>query len=152
MPSLLWLVLLPLWGCSAGSTTSQYVVEQPVYQYERVSAQEEMLGLVREAPRDFFVPAAGDGPVWGRVAIFFREYLGVERPSRVENSLSSSAILSGKASGGSYAYTVERTPHGTGFQYKIICSGPNPSHGELAAKNLARFLRDGNLERSLVVR
>lgn len=119
---------------------------------EVISVREQALAEVRRTPIDFVVPALRDKGAWERAQTFFQLYLGGGKPADV--SVGESLITNGGSRRAKYVYEVERNPEREGIHYSVRCTphgaAADHSAARLNAQNLARFIKDGTLERSLL--
>ena len=119
---------------------------------EHISVKEQALAEISETPLEFAVAFDRNVEAWQRAVTFFSLYANrgstgnfVEK----ENEISS---VAGPAS--SYDYVVKRAFTQSGVNYTVNCraAGNQASSfiAERNARNLARFIRDGTLELSLL--
>jgi hypothetical protein len=116
-------------------------------QIEVISRDQQILEEVDEAPTQFTVPKQGDREVWNRAHFFFHDYTG--GAAKV-----TSHEITTSAPGSSYHYRVTRSPERNDLiHYEVSCTPVkgDEAYAQRNARNLARFLKDGHLERSLLV-
>lgn len=148
---ILTLALLCACGCAA-SNSQKLIYEKEKYQYDVMSVPDVTKQEVLSTPRTFVLDYYENTYAWERAKIFFKEhttsFLG-ERKISAEKTLLSNI----ESSKDRYAFEVERSKIPEGFKYQINCfmnelSGEDRS--DLNARNLARFIQKGQLERSLL--
>lgn len=142
---------LVLNGCAG----TQYEKITPKYEYEFESIEDGAINAVNAAETDFFVPFYEDTASWDRAKIFFLQYLKVNSLRDVLQSGSKAAILSNSGmKGAAYAYEIKKEEFGNGFNYSVNCkpqgAGATRLQATKNAKNVARFIREGTLETSLL--
>ena len=123
-------------------------------QIERVSVKDQALAEIEAAPLEFLIEFQNDSAVWQRAKSFFPLYLGeVSAPGPLGKE---NQICSGLKNNPTYSYCIKRSPGKGGMRYQVSCApvGPEatPVFAERNARNLARFLREGTLEVSLLER
>jgi hypothetical protein len=122
-----------------------------VAETSRDQARQEIL----ETPTTFDIEFEDDQNSWDRARFFLENYIGLpaDRSSVVTRVVGVRWSLASNPAQASYAYEVAKDATRTGFTYYVTCtpgSGGNPSQAALNAANLARFIRDGKLEMSLL--
>ena len=137
-------VALLLIGCSASKT--------PNYEVEVVTIDAQMLEDLNSTPTTFVVDIVEDHYAWERAQTFFRDYANtkprlLERRGRL-------VLFNQPAEGTNFIYSVEKERQSTGIRYTVECQTQklDPAAAQLNAHNLARFIRDGTLELSLLNR
>jgi hypothetical protein len=110
---------------------------------------------VLQSPTDFDVTIEQDRYAWERTHLFLENYVEPQRsPVRpITKVVGSRWGLASPAVQGGYVYEVWREAIPDGFHYSVRClSAPEASKEQAAlnAANLARFIRDGKLELSLL--
>jgi len=110
---------------------------------------------VLQSPTDFDVTIEQDRYAWERTHLFLESYVDPQRaPVRpITKVVGSRWGLASPAVQGGYVYEVWREAIPDGFHYSVRClSAPDASKEQAAlnAANLARFIRDGKLEVSLL--
>jgi len=118
---------------------------------EAVSSHEEALLQIQSSPTRFFVEVEGNAAAWERARFFLSQYAG---PGRVEIQSSADREQFSKVSSSGYRYQISRTFEVGGAQYQVLCTpkqaGADTNAALLNAKNLARFVREGELEVGLI--
>lgn len=119
------------------------------YEVEVQTVEEQALEEVLAAPTDFTVASVEADAAWARAALFFDRYTST---GGVFTSTREAEVLASRGGPASYRYEVVRAPAGAAYRFQVRCSprGGAPSLAERNARNLARFIRDGNLELSLL--
>lgn len=121
----------------------------PMPKIEVVSFQEQVREEVEEHPTQFQLPKQSDAQAWTRAQLFFRDYeLTTPIVSRNE-------IKSNPKEDKRFLYQISRVGHGKEVEYVVNCVGREPRDSEVAevnAKNVARFLKEGQLELSLLAK
>jgi len=121
----------------------------PMPKIEVVSFQEQVREEVEEHPTQFQLPRQGDAQAWTRAQLFFRDY---ELSTPI---VSSNEIKSNPKGDRRFLYQISRAGHGKEVEYVVNCVGREPRDNEIAevnAKNVARFLKEGQLELSLLTK
>jgi len=116
---------------------------------EVVSQEEQTIAELNQTPTTFDLEVDDDYAVWGRVRLFFRQYLPDETLSTDEDQ-----YITNIGSSGKYIYQIRRTFVGSKSHYVVRCISNNgdPQLAERNAKNLARFMRSGTLELNLLAK
>jgi len=118
---------------------------------EVVTIEDQARDAVAAVPTEFLLVAPESGLAWSRA----RDFFGLYAKSRL--AVDSETLLSdrGRASG-RFFYEIERSPTARGTRFSVRCF---PVQGNAIvsssiqnARNVARFLRDGVLELSLLER
>lgn len=143
-----WLsfLLLITLGCSNQARNSAQRV-----QVEHDSVTEIALQEVMATPTEFFIPVEEDRFAWGRARMFFEQKEGA-KPSIISTP-SHTEVSNSNTKGDKYLYRVIRQPAAGGFQYTVTCRPRLATGANLCkrnAKNVARFVKDGSLERTLL--
>lgn len=123
----------------------------PSYDVEVETVEEQANAAVDAAPTTFSVTSEAQNTLyWARASLFFKQYTDAFKVQK-------DFVRSSPGDKSSYVYEVSRvnTPEAT--KYTVKCApggGGNTSTDVLArnAKNLARFILEGNLELSLMAR
>jgi hypothetical protein len=139
----------PEGSISALVRASDYGLE--VAETSREQARQEIL----ETPTSFDVQFEDDRNSWDRARFFLENYIGLPagHSSVVTRVVGSRWSLASNPAQAAYAYEVAKDTTRTGFTYSVSCSpgaGGTLSEAALNAANLARFIRDGKLEMSLL--
>ncbi|NLF24576.1 MAG: hypothetical protein GX589_02815 [Deltaproteobacteria bacterium] len=136
-------------SCSMGAGPSSKALE-----IERVSVKDQALAEVEATPLEFVIKFQNDSAVWQRAKSFFSLYLEEEAVPGSRDK--ENHICSGSQRNPAYRYCIKRAPEKGGMRYQVKClplsSKAQPDFAERNARNLARFLRDGTLEVSLLER
>ncbi|MEY4667687.1 MAG: hypothetical protein RL518_386 [Pseudomonadota bacterium] len=115
-------------------------------------ARDEVLA----APTEFVVPIEQDRFAWERARFFLENYgAGGTTPSNaVVKVVGSRRGLSSAPGPSPYTYEVFKDFATDGYRYSVRCVATDGHAGDAAlnAGNFARFIRDGKLEVSLLVR
>jgi hypothetical protein len=155
--SSLALVLL-LSGCSApkprpGSIASIIKADQDGLEVEQ-TVDDQARVAVMASPRTFVIAFDDDRMAWERARFFFEKYVnrnGAQAPVISKVIGSRWALTNGKE--GQYSYEVWKDSVAQGFKYTVRCTaqqGGQVQEAHLHAGNLARFIREGKLEVSLL--
>lgn len=158
-----FIFLIGLGGCVASSlqTTSTpgsiaTVVKAAEHGLE-VSAtlEEQARSEVLSTPTVFNVPFADDPYSWERARFFLENYAGggVGHASAVTKVVADRWSLASNPAATHYTYEVTKDAVASGFTYHVSCIagvGGESSQAGLNAGNLARFIREGRLEVSLL--
>jgi|GEM_PF-4646490 len=147
--------VLGLFLCTGCSTTNSN--PEPQREYELITAQDQLVEDVRNTPKEFIVPYTQEQAAWDRVLYFFSQYAGLKTP--FITSLSSNIVQitnrhDKSASVPAYFYMIEKFPVAQGVKFRVHCF-PNGDRGsrdlaETNARNVARFVKEGRLERSIL--
>jgi hypothetical protein len=122
------------------------------------TVEERAVSDVRQADTVFDVDLDADHHAWERARLFFEKYLPPQgdKAGVVTKVVGSRWALSNSASAGQYQYEVWRDAMRNGYRYSGTCRplGAQTSSDSalLNAKNLARFIHNGELELSLISR
>lgn len=111
---------------------------------------------VLAAPTEFIIPMDQDRYAWERARFFLENYgSGTGGPSNaVVKVVGSRRGLSSAPGESPYTYEVFKDFGSDGYRYSVRCSSDNGDVRDAAlnAGNFARFIKDGKLEVSLLVR
>src|SRR5438105_2550232 len=116
-----FLIFWLLFASCSMKPKSDYIVQEPSKPVAVVSREQEALDELQMYPTEFKIPSEGDGQVWARTGIFFREFLSVVKPSRTENAATGAVTVTGKASGGNYSYTISKVHRNGEYSYRVAC-------------------------------
>jgi hypothetical protein len=122
------------------------------------TVEERAVSDVRGADTVFDLSLDADRHAWERARLFFEKYLapGDGQAGVISKVVGSRWALASPPVGRQYQYEVWRDSIRNGYRYSVTCkplvSGASMDRAVLNAKNLARFIRDGQLELSLVSR
>ncbi len=109
---------------------------------------------VLASPRTFVISFDDDRMAWERARFFFEKYVVREESSApvVSKVIGTRwALTNGKK--GPYVYEVWKDSVSQGFKYTVRCiaqNGGQVQEAQMNAGNLARFIREGKLEVSLL--
>ena len=144
--------LLLLSACAQTSTPSV-----PKVEFEIQGPEEQSALLIDAAPTEFKINFENDALAWERTRLFFSKYTAKPLISELDKKGESLEIASQLPSE-KYFFRVKHILQGQGFKYLVTCV-PNPaqrSADNLAAnrnaKNLARFIKDGELDVGFLAR
>lgn len=141
---------------AAGSMAS--VVMADIHGLESAETPIELAkSEIISTPLNFFIPYAEDEQAWERARFFLEGYLG--RSNLANNAALTRVVgdrwsLLSNPSHESYFYEVSKQVGEGGFRYLVSCrSGVRgvAEQARLNAGNLARFIREGKLELSLLI-
>lgn len=134
-------------GCVGGNSRYQIV--------ERISAEEQSVSAVANSPTSFVLSGYEAEQAWKQAQLFFRQYTN-RFVFRKMGDGAGAMLVSRDDTTDKYLYRVEKRPQGDAFEFVVVCAPNLPSATREAAaqnsKNLARFLREGTLEMSLLDR
>lgn len=108
---------------------------------------------------DFILPSSQAAVAWERGLMFFRQY--TSRFDTVVSAagsagLSKLELSNRRAADDVYVYTLKKRETGNGVRFIIECgprdSRASPALAQMNGRNLARFVREGTLELSLLSR
>lgn len=127
------------------------------------TTEEQARREVLSAPTNFIVLLEDDKEAWERATFFLENYLHPELLKDTKSARGGALItsvvgsrwtLANPATSGSYGYQVSKQPMSkNGYRYLVVCqprAGGNKYQASLNAANLARFIKDGKLEVSLL--
>ncbi len=166
----LQLVMLPLlWGCSPAVVPySPLTSSTPALQEQRVSAshgawhvevesvEQQALNAILAMPAQFVIDFSENYYAWERAQLFF-DLNTSERAVLVDPESGSEVVSNRNGSYDNFWYSVKRSPTNEGVLYRVSVVPRTPSEAArtdavINAGNLARFIRDGILERSFIKR
>jgi len=134
-------------------------MNKPKLEFEVVGVREQALEALAATPLEFELLPSEDDESWERAHIFLSKYTDKYRLTNIQGDL---VLNSSPQAGERYSYRVSKHYNGTAYQYNVDCipnqAGQGTSGFEIApnaqrnAKNLARFIKDGQLEVSLLER
>jgi hypothetical protein len=110
---------------------------------------------ILNTPTVFTVSFEEDPYSWERAKFFLEKYAGggAGHSSVVTRIVGSRLSLASNPAATDFSYEVSKDPTEGGFNYHVGCSAAvtgDPNQAALNAGNLARFIRDGKLELSLL--
>jgi hypothetical protein len=159
--SLIVLSLLALSGCSVEKVRDGSIANLShanAFEKLEVAAtpEDQARDEILAAPTEFVVPIEQDRFAWERARFFLENYGGGGgTPSNaVVKVVGSRRGLSSAPGPSPYTYEVFKDFSGEGYRYSVRCVTTNGdgSDAALNAGNFARFIREGKLEVSLLVR
>jgi len=144
-----------LFGCSSGGGTgiSAKNISSSVEVMDVVTVEDQAKHEILATPTTFLLQGEESEGAWTRSRFFFETY------TSGTFKISALAMTSDESAGTPFRYTVRRTPQGVrGETYQVACIPATPqgitaeqrTKADLNAKNLARFLKSGYLEVSLL--
>ncbi|MBN8550806.1 MAG: hypothetical protein J0M12_15940 [Deltaproteobacteria bacterium] len=149
---LLALVLIVAAGCSS-------MGKKPQYELEVVTVEEQAAQAVNESPTDFIVQVPDETIAWERSQLFFSTYTSGAVQQEFDYPRPGVALVTKSREKDKYIYEIEHSATKDGaYRYVVSCSRNTSKHGgsdyaaQRNARNVARFIRDGNLELSLLDR
>lgn len=156
-----WLFLSSLLLCSCGASrplAPQIEIEQPQYQVEVTTSEQEALDEIDRMPTEFAIDMGEQRAAWERALYFFSQYAEHEKPVREHNNGKVTVLSNREDRGAKYHYEIQRAPADDGYTYKVICIANASSASRMGAqaqaqrnaRNLARFIKEGSLEASLL--
>lgn len=124
--------------------------------FEVTSSVDESVSAVSKTPLKFTIPLKQDSAAWARANFFLTQYTLSKKVSRKEIP-GGDRLTGGTFGPDKYAYEVKRIVDSRGSTYAVRCILKNPpgkvdKKAEQNAKSLARFIREGELELSLISR
>jgi hypothetical protein len=120
------------------------------------SVKEQMMASLKSAPTSFTVPFREDRHAWERAHVFFQKYMGAPKGQAplITKIVKNTWVLSNRHIGTApFRCEVKKREDRAAFGYHIACeagAGRDPYDAHLNAQNLARFIRDGRFEVSLI--
>ena len=146
------LIALCLLTVACSSSKPEFELVKPQYDLEYVSAEQELISAVNSASSRFSLDSIDDIEAWTRANMFFKEYTD-------SYSKSPDKLASAPGQKNRYRYEVIKSFDRSAGQvrYAVRCGPPggnsalNPKAIQ-NAKNVARFIKDGNLELSILDR
>ncbi len=152
-------------ACAAGSVVKpsapgsiSAVVRAAEHDLEVSATPEEQARQdVVSTPTVFDVAFADDPDSWDRARFFLENYLGgnAGHTSAVSRIVGERWSLASNPAVQQYSYEVSKDAGASGFTYQVSCVsgvGGDPAQAALNAGNLARFIREGKLELSLLTK
>lgn len=126
---------------------------KPAYEIEVVTVEDLINEEIAEASTDFVLPFSEDEIAWTRAKIFFERYLAQNQPAAFSEHRNK--VTNRGAADQRFVYAVTREPAKEGMRYTVKCDpaqATDISYAERNAKNLARFIAEGTLELTLLVK
>jgi len=118
-------------------------------QIEVVTVEQQALEEVEAISPSFFLNRTEDRDAWNRARFFFQTY------TYGEPKLTSELFETNRDPQNKYLYRLTRSKTPQGIHYVVVCSsgaGEPTAEAMRNAKNLARFIKHGALEMSLLHR
>jgi hypothetical protein len=138
--TLILLCALGLGACTQFYTNSKV-------DYELVSQQEDILNQIQSAPTRFTLALEENDAAWARANYFLRTYGG---KAQIEKEAFQDKDVLTKNGTSGFRYQIIRQFANSKVTYQVLCtpksSKRTTTEALLNAKNLARFLKDGELE------
>jgi hypothetical protein len=159
--SVFLLSLLVVSGCSTAKVRDGSIANLShanAYEKLEVAAtpEDQARDEILAAPTEFLVDIEQDRFAWERARFFLENYGGGSgTPSNaVVKFVGSRRGLSSAPGPSPYTYEVFKdfTPEGYRYSVRCVTTNGDGSDAALNAGNFARFIREGKLERSLIVR
>lgn len=136
-------------GCS--TLESAGLVSKPVT-YEAISSQEEALQEIQASPTNFEVTIEENEAAWERARFFLQQYAG---KGKIQSERAADRDVMTKAGSAGFRYQVARRFNGGKVNFQVFCTPKDPKRSTaqalLNAKNVARFVRSGELEVSQLI-
>ena len=129
--------------------------------FELVSIEDQAKDAVKSADTEFRVSIAEQEAAWDRAMLFFNQYVIQFKPGAESLPGSGNKLSNVSSKTDQYHYSVERYVNNFGSVFLVSCRpnrslvGLDRSSRQLAqrnAQNLARFIKEGQLELSLLAR
>jgi hypothetical protein len=138
----------------AGSISSVVRAEQHGLEVA-ATPEDQARDEVLSTPTVFNVSFDQDVYSWERARFFLENYVGASagHTSAVTKVVGSRWSLESNPALEKYRYEVSKDSVDAGFSYRVVCmagGAGDPAQAALNAGNLARFIRDGKLEVSLL--
>jgi hypothetical protein len=145
------LFLILLTGCSVGSNGhSKSVYAGDSDSYDVLSISEQLTRELENYPTKFILPVDEGKPSLERTFFFFKNYTSSFSPHN-PSTTSRMINFSNDNSRDKILYRVSRVLTKQGFRYTVSASDlGNPQKSAICAANLARFIKEGKVELSLV--
>lgn len=142
-----------LTNCSSRPRIDYEPVNTSNIRVQAISPKEQAIEDISKMPTQFVQGYPAAQYAWDRAQIFFKNHTS---QSRFSAGSGSEIRISNRASlQDPYIFEVSRKDGPTGAQFAVRClprsGNANDPMAELNCKNLARFVRDGTLETSLLV-
>lgn len=121
------------------------------WQVEHQTVKEVARQEILNTPLEFDIEFADNAAAWDRAILFFQNEL-----KSLTESFKSDRILASnhKDTASKYIFVVSKRPALNGNTYRVTCADRKAGKtdiAELNARNLARFIIHGELERSLLI-
>lgn len=125
--------------------------DQAFQELEVVTSLDQVLSEVKNTPTRFSLGIPDSTYGWERAQLFFKEHTSRSNFSAGKDNL---IILTNPKDKDPISYRVEKRDIKHGIEFFVSCkSGSHslpPEKISLACRNLARFIREGRLEESLI--
>lgn len=130
-------------GCSFGSNV----------QFDRISSQEDTLQQIQATPTRFSMPIEENQAAWERARFFLERYAG---KGKIQSDKQHDRDTMTKMSSSGFRYQFIRQFERGEAHFQVFCTPAKGSANSTAdallnAKNVARFLKDGELEVSRLI-
>lgn len=132
---------------------------QPKYEIEVITIEEQAAQAVNESATDFVVPESEQSITWERSKLFFSTYTSGMEEQEFDYPRPGVSMVTHPRDKDKYIYEIEysQAKNNDGYRYVVSCSrnsrkGGSDYSAHRNAKNVARFVREGNLELSLLDR
>lgn len=137
---------------SGSSQQVEYELVKPQIEVGTNSHDDEFREVMA-TPTDFTVDSGDDRRSWERARVFFTQFTASSKPVREVYGSKMRVLSNDNNDQTKYHYTVERSEAPQGYRYRVTCDAVGGARDDKSvrnAKNLARFIRQGNLEASLL--
>ncbi len=138
-------------GCAPTTSRPKPEIVTPRYEVELETMEDQANSAINAAPTTFSVISEAENTLyWARASLFFKQYTDTFKVRK-------DSVRSVPGEKTRFIYEVTRVNKPDATSYTVKCApggGVNTSTDVLSrnAKNLARFIREGNLELSLLER
>lgn len=160
--ALLALILCSYTGCSLIEDDSRAKVSGTFLRENRdgLMLEESVEDLAKSnidsSGTAFLIPFKDDHYAWERAQYFLQKYVGDGKPPVIKLVGDRFILTNRENPTGNFNYEIIKDNTKSGFRYAVICEVRNPiidrQSAEANARNLSRFIREGNLEASLLVK
>ena len=118
------------------------------------SAREGALQWAQSYPTQIVIPSADEIGALERITHFFSRELNITATFKARNSLTNERVLVGQSSRFAYSIRIKPNKNET-TEFNISCRPTSSVDNQAAdynAKNIARFIKEGVLEKELIQR
>lgn len=152
-------------GCSSKAPYTERASARPEI-FEVVGVEEQAKSAVAQSPTEFGVRIEDDAAAWSRARYFLSHYTdsgvrideaipgGGRRLSNYQRPATAPSREQPTKNSDRYEYLVLKRPQGDMYVYRVVCRPraaiPAKAHCQDNARNVARFISEGNLELSLL--
>ena len=142
---LLFLIASLLFSCATQKQSAA-----PVRKMDLDTMQRQLATDIETAPTRFRIPLEDDRQAWSRAILFFKMYVNSPREVVHGARAGSDFITNVGVAAERFQYTISRAPDQAGYRYTIECqtSPAQRAQCQKNARNVARFIREGQLELS----